>query len=865
MLPRAVSWIVRAVVPADRADSVLADLEDDYLRNQSSTWLIRETLSLTAAYLGTRMTQWPRLLTALIRDAQMVRRGFRRGGAPLVTSAGLLAVGYAAVLLSAALAEQLLIRPVSTLHGADLRRVVAVDRQSRTLTRFSYPELQQIRDHVDGSADIAAVYLTPVVIRSNNADIQTMAEIVDGRYFALMGIQSVIGRILVASDDRLDAPPVAVVAEPFWRRRLGATPHVLGTTIELNGAAYMVVGVARTMGSSSFLGASVDAWVPLSHADPIVNPGWRSNVRERWFTIFVLPYLGEPALASRLALASDSLSRAHPDPWRERRLETADATVLIGSQRSAAGMLALILGGLATLIMLAAGANVTGVLIARAAAGQRTAAIHMAIGAGRGVVFRRHLLEGACLGFGAGLLALLLYTWARAQLAEVTLLPTLALRLDLSLSGSMMVMTLAGGSMLGMMLAITPALWSTRVDLAQSLRSGDGRIGAALLVAWSRRALVSAQVCVSLVLLVGATLFVRSLNTLVHADLGFPRERLVAMDFDLEPVMRSENGMPPLGRQALARISSLTQVESAAMSNRAPVDASTPTVEVRLPGDVLPAASDVTMYLATDGYFATVGVPITLGRAFSEGESLANADVVIVNQSLATRLWPGESPLDRALRVSSDDRLRRVVGVARDARYRTLTELGTPHVYLPTPPGLGLTLLARVNGDPREAMRAIQTELNSIGPGVVGFFPRTLDDHLAIQLLPTRAVAQAASALGAVALSLCGVALYALVAWFVVMRRREIGVRMALGASPAQVRRLVIGQAIRSAWPGAALGILLALALAAVTRSALAGVDPMDPVALAVGVGGIVLVILTAAYGPSRAATRVVPSEALRQ
>lgn len=865
MLPRPVPWIVRAVVPGDRADSVLADLEDDHLRHQSATWLLRETLSLTVAYLGARMARWPRLLTAVMRDGQMVMRGFRRGAAPLVTAAALLAVGDAAVLLAGALAEQLLLRPVSALHGAALRRVVTVDRQGRTMTRFSYPELQQIRDQVAESGEMAAVYLTPVVIRSNNADTQTMAEIVDGRYFALTGIQPVVGRVLVASDERPDAAPVAVIAEPFWRRRLDATPHVLGARIELNGAAYTVVGVADTMGSSSFLGASVDAWVPLGHADPIVNPGWRTNVGERWFTLFVLPYLGGPALESRLALAADALSRAHADPWRDRRLETADATVLIGSQRSAARMLALILGGLATLIMLAAGANVTGVLIARAAASQRAAAIHMSIGAGRGVVLRRQLLEGAFLGFGAGLLALLLYAWARTQLAEVTVLPTLALRLDLPLSGSMILMTIAAGSTLGLMLAIAPALWSTRLDLAQSLRGGDSRIGAGLLVARSRRALVSAQVCVSIVLLVGATLFVRSLNALVHADLGFPRDRLVAMDFDLEPVMRTDGRVPALGRAALTRISSLPQVEAAAMSNRAPVDTSTPTVEVRLPGHVLPAASDVTMYLATDAYFATVGIPITLGRAFSEAESLANADVVIINQSLAARLWPGESPLDRALRVSSDDRLRRVVGVARDAKYRTLTELATAHVYLPTPPALGLTLLARVIGDPREAMRAMQTELNAIGPGVVGFFPRTMDDHLAVQLLPARVAAQAAAALGALALLLSGVALYALVAWFVVMRRREIGVRMALGASPAEVRRLVVGQAVWSAWPGAVVGLVLAMALAAAARSALAGVSAMDPVALAVGVGGIVLMVIAAAYGPSRAATQVVPLEALRQ
>jgi hypothetical protein len=295
------------------------------------------------------------------------------------------------------------------------------------------------------------------------------------------------------------------------------------------------------------------------------------------------------------------------------------------------------------------------------------------------------------------------------------------------------------------------------------------------------------------------------------------------------------------------------------------VDQSTPAVEISVPGDVATLMSDVTMNLATAGYFDTVGIPIVRGRMFSTAETNSTADVAIVNESLARRLWPEGDALDRALHLRSENRTVRVVGVARDAKYRTLTESSAPHLYLPTPAALNLTLLARTRDDPRQALRALQRELDGVGPGVVGFFPRTFDDHVAVQLLPTRAAANVASALGILALLLSAAALYALVAWFVALRRREIGVRVALGASARDVRRLVMRQAFAAAWPGIGAGVVLAIGLAMVARSALFGVGPADPIALALGVGSLLIIVLVAGYVPSRAATRVHPAQALRQ
>jgi len=866
-LLRLMAWMIRRVAPATRADSIVADLERDYRsheRGGAGRWLLSEGGSLLTAYARARLWLLVRRSPLVIRDIQLVLRGLRRGTLSVVASAALLSVGIAAVLITAGLVDALLLRQVSQSHGDALRRLVTSDPGGRTSTRLSLSELEIIRDHVGDAAQAAAVSLQPVVLKVNTSSVQTMAEVVEGPYFALTGMTTILGRGLAAADDLLGSAPVVVIAEPFWRRHLDASGSVLGDTLQLNGHAYTIVGVANSAGSSAFLGASVDAWVPASHADPLISQGWRTEVSARLLTAFVLPATDNAQLAVRLTGAAEELGDRHAEPWAGRRLHLADATVLVGSQRSAALTLAVVLGAFSLLILLSAASNVSGVLVARAAANQRSAAIHMSIGAGRALLVRRQLLEGALVGAMSGGLAMALYAWVNTAVAEVALLPTLALRLVLPGGLSMFGLSVMAGTVAGVLLSIAPAIWTARTDLLQAMRD-DGRAGGGAHMTRVRRGLVSAQIGLSLVLIVGAAMFLRSLDALASIDLGFPRDRLVALDFDLEPAVRDRAELPAMAREALARVNAIPGVIASAMSNRAPVDQSTPTVVLQLVGDESSRISDVTMNLATEGYFDTVGIPLLQGRSFNLSEVDSDADVIIVNESLARRFWPDGDVLDRPVFLVGESRTARVIGVARDAKYSTVTESNRAHVYLPVAPSLTLTLLARTSDDSREALRAIQQQLDQVGPGVVGFFPRTMDDHLAVQLLPTRAAANAATVLGILALLLSAAALYALVAWFVVLRQREIGLRMALGASHSDVRRLVVGQAVVAAAPGLVLGLVLTVTLATLAQSILFGVNPADPVAIGGGVTSLLIIVLLAGYFPSRQATKVDPAIALRQ
>ncbi len=872
-LPRPIVWLIRLAVPAPRADEILSDLVDEYsgsLPRPGRWWLARETGSILWAYSLKPLSRAQDVAPVWIRDFRLTLRGLRRAPVPMVATAAILSTGLLALFLSLGLAQTLLARQVSSVHGHALRRIGFVDQRDRLSLRLSFPEIETIQDHLRDVAEVTSVNMQPAVLRVRGVDVQTLVEVVDGKYFGLTGMQAVAGRGLISTDDQAAAPPAVVVTNSFAQRHLGGLRDVVGESIGLNGHKFTIVGVAGVVGSSNFLGASVDAWIATAHADVVLNRGWRTNVENRWFSAFALPTNQKdrdrvpPEVETSLAAASDVLAQRYPEAWRRRRLQSSAATVITGSQRDTATLLIAVLGGLAVLILVTAASNVAGVLLARAAVSQRQVAIHLAIGSGRAAIVRRQLMEGALLGICSAVLAMGLYAWSRRALMEVTLLPTLALRFDLPFDARLVLEMLLLGTGAGVALAGGPALWAAKVDLIQAMRdagmsaSGHHRAG------HLRRGLVSAQVCLSLVLVVGAALFTRSLSALNEVDLGFLGERLVAMDFDLEPSAAPIDELPALARDALARTEATPGVLSAAMSNRAPVDQSTPTMRVRVPWDAEAEIPDVTFYLATARYFETVGLRVIAGRPFSATEAESTAPVVTVNETLARQLRADGDVLDRSLLLGDEATPVRIIGVVHNSKYRSLSESTRPHVYRPTPATLGLTLLVRTNSEPRATLLALQRTLDDVGPGLVGFFPRTFDDHVAIEYLPTRATAAAASALGAVALSLSAVGLYGLVSWFVTLRRREIGVRMALGASSRDVLRLVGLEALSTVVPGLVVGLLMCGGLAALAQGALFGVGPLDYVAFLSGLASIAAVVAIASYVPVRRAIRVDPSAALR-
>ena len=868
VLPAAVVWLVRRVAPRRLGDGVVADLQDDYARVsgerhtwRARAWLAREVASLVAAFLWSRRLHFSNVGPLFVRDLEMAWRQARQAPLAFLGAAATLSAGLLAVLVTVGLARALLLRPVSAKYGHDVRRVAIVEEGGRAAFRLSSLEVEQVRAHLGDAARAAIVNLQPAVLRAEGGELQTMVEVVDGGYFDVIGGAMRLGRPLVSADDHPASLPVAVLSESAWRRRFGASREVIGETIRLNGNSFAVVGVMAASGSASVLGAGVDVWTTMAHADGVLNPGWRTDPEARWFAMFVLPAVSVSALDGHLETAARALAQSQPEAWRSRRLRSESGSVLTGGQRRAVARLTWMLGGLALLILVAGAANVASVLVARAAASARQTAIHLSLGAGRFALVRRLLVEGLGVGLIGGAMALLWYAWARQQLAEVALLPTFSLRLDLPLDGQVVGIVVLAAGACGLGLAAGPAVWTARVNAREALGAST-RAAGGVGVSRLRRVLVSAQVGVTLALVAGAVLLTRSLDQLTRADLGFIPAGLVALDFDLAPAVAAEE-MGALAAEALRRVTALPGVAGAAMASRAPIDASMPRVEVRRES-AEPVVGDVTRAGVTATYFATVGIPVVAGRGFTADESRIGADVAIVNQRLAMTMHPEGDVVGRSVVVGADRRRTTVIGVARDAKYRAIAERGGLHLYQPVAPNFTLALLVRATGDPRRTLSSVQQVLDGVGPGVVGFFPRTMDDHLSSDLLPARVAAVAATGSGTLAVTLSAVGLYGLVAWLVERRRREIAVRLALGATATDVRHLVVGEAARAVAPGIALGGLLAAGFGYAARSMLVGVGPFDVRGLLAGVAMVVVVVGVAAWGPCRQAVRVDPMIALR-
>ncbi|MEZ5420762.1 MAG: ABC transporter permease [Vicinamibacterales bacterium] len=283
-LPRAVVAILSCLVPARSRRELLAELADDYHRAKAGRtrwsaawWLWREAGSLGLAYTWAALVAPLGQVPVWRRDVRWVLRGMQRAPVATLGAAATLAAGLLAVLVTTGLTEPLLLRPVSPIHGALLRRVATADRNGRTGFSVSYVELEGIRRHLEGAATVSAVNLQPVLLRSGGTDSQSVVEVVDGSYFSLAGSPMVIGRALVASDDRPGAPPVVVIGEALWRRRFDADPGVLGRTVDLNRAAFSVVGVTSASASASAFGGAVDLWAPLAQGDALLGAGWRTD------------------------------------------------------------------------------------------------------------------------------------------------------------------------------------------------------------------------------------------------------------------------------------------------------------------------------------------------------------------------------------------------------------------------------------------------------------------------------------------------------------------------------------------------------------------------------------------------------------
>ena len=810
---------------------------------------------------------------SIAQDVRFALRSFGRAPGFTLVAAATLALGSGAFAGNYALADAVLFRPLAPRDPDRVRWISMTTRERPDVTGFifSYADYRDIRDGARAFDTVTLTALTPFVLRAGDDGAEILGEIVSGTYFEVLGVAPGAGRLPGPRDDAAGAPPVAVISRRAAERHFAGRDPI-GAGILLNGSPFTVVGVAPADFAGVFVGTRIDAWVPVEAAGPFLPRRWRTSRNDTPFNAIVrlAPGVTPPQGQAELDAIAARLAQAAPVARADTKLHLLEGDLLRGRRRQTlvmfAGLLAL-LGGLVLVIVCA---NVANLLLARGIGLRGEMAMRLALGAGRWRVFRQVFAESlAIAGLGAvgaiGVAAVMIRLLSRFEW-----LPTLSFeigaRLDLRVAAVAGALALAAGALLG----ISPALQATRPDVPAALKEFSTAVAGGRRLLRLRRALVAGQLAMSLLLMSAAGLFVRSLENARGLDLGFNPDRGLAIDVDLAAAGVELDESRRLFDELHRRLRSRGDVAAVAFSNRAPVDASTPAVDLLVDG-AAPApggrAPQATMHWASPEYFEALEIPILSGRAFTAADREGAPRVAIVNDVLARRFWAGGDAIGRTLRPGAGAEPVTIVGVARTARYRTPGEAPQAHLYLPFAQvdGRSAAVIVTAQGDPRPLLPVVQRALEELPTPVQGFFGRTLRDHLSIYLIPSQLAATLAAVLGGLALLVAAIGLYGVIACMVQQQTREIAIRMALGAERARVRSLVMQGGIRVLVPGLLLGGAGALAVARLAGSFLYGVGAADPPTLAASALVLTTVVLAASYLPARRAMRVDPAIVLRR
>ncbi|MGH9409054.1 MAG: ABC transporter permease [Vicinamibacterales bacterium] len=805
------------------------------------------------------------LVETFIGDLRIGCRMIAR--APLFSAAAVAAisVGVGGVATIFSSLNAIVLRPLpATTDGA---RLVEIDRRSPDFSegvsgslRF-YEYLRDSTVSLDGMAAWSRVPLSVVV--SNDA-VGVAGSIVSGNYFDVLGVRPEVGRFFgTEARSAADAPPEIVLSHSFWITRFSHDAGAVGRFVRVNGRPYRVIGIAPPGFRGVFTPIKIDAWVPLGRQSH-VHPS-RDDPDSPWLWMFGRLRPGiEPAQA-RSELAARTAGWVNNRGDRYSRYSSIRLTPLTGLPDDARVALlgyGAILLGAAALVLMIASANASSLLAVRAVARRREMAIRMALGAGRWRLVRQLLVETLTL-FAAGAAGGTLLAIAGTAALERIPLPadaglSLELSPDLRVVAFAFLVALASGVVFG----LGPALTGTSRNPAPVLRSGTPGSGRRSPVT---SALIVGQLACSLVLLTAAGLFLRALAAGTALDPGFDTRHVVVSTFDTESYGYDEQA----GRAFYAELARGLQrepgIEGVSFANAIPLTMSmngtvaaidrAGSESVRMPAEG--ATVDT-------GYFQTLGIPIVAGRAFRATDTAQRAAVALVNETFARKAWPDGNALGRTIDLYGQHVT--VVGVARDAKYSSVTEGAVSFFYEPTAQHWtnGQTLFLRTRMAPGEATALLRSVVGSIDAQLPRPTVTPLAQETEMALLPQRVAAMITGILGITGLALAAIALYGLVSYAVALRRREIGIRLALGARGEDVVRLMLSHGLRLTVAGAAVGLVAARFAARLVGAYLVNVSAMDLASFGAAVGVLLLVALTAAYLPARRAASADPLVVLR-
>ncbi|MGA7239284.1 MAG: ABC transporter permease [Bryobacteraceae bacterium] len=824
--------------------------------------------------------RFSRLLDGLWRDFRYALRSMRKGPVFAAFVVLTLALGIGANTTVFTVLNTLILNPLPARDPGELSGIAGAEgdpSKGGALFPLSYPDLEDYRTQ-NAAFDSLAGYTSPrpLTWQQANGTGVLFAELVTGNYFATLRLAPPAGRFFLPEEDTPSRPAVAVINFATWQTRFGGAPDIIGRTVRLNNVVFTVIGVAPRgfIGVNAIFGP--DFWLPATTAERVWPAQMRNAIHDRGQAAFLgvgrrRTRVTEAQAKANIAAIASALARAYPDtdeghtaivrPIRDAVLANAGGGT--SGQIVFAGAALLVVVGI---VLLIACSNVANLLLARSAARRHEITIRLAMGARRARIVRQLLTEAVLLSLLGGACGLLLgYGGLRLLFGALPGSANFATpRFDGLVFAYTFLLSLATGFLFG----AAPALRASRAGLAEALKETGRALGRNRSAVSLGHVLLAGQVAFSFLLLAAAALFLRSIGRAYDMDPGFQTAHLAVFSTNAGQAGYNKAQTKSFYKEARDRVAHMPGVTFAAWSSNMPLWARAVN-GIQVEGRARRSKSDAiraVINTVEPMYFETAGIEIRAGREFTDLDRDTSTPVVIVNQAMSHALWP-EGAMGRRIQLPGETQLRQIIGIARTANYTAWGEPPQFCIYLPLEQNYSdtMALYIRTKGDPLDQITPVEREIHAVAPQVVVTNPRTGRQIIDGGLFSARMGVAMLSVFGLLALGLASIGLYGILAYAANQRRREIGLRMALGASRMSVLRLILVQGMSPVFAGIAVGLMASVAAGRVLGQLLYGVSGTDPLSLGAAAVVLTLVALAACYLPAHGATRVDPLAALRQ
>ena len=819
------------------------------------------------------------LLETTLQDLRFAIRVLRRSPVYTTVVVLTLAIGIGANTAIFSLVDAVLIKLLPVKNPEQLVAIETFNQRGER-SNFSYPLFEQLRDRtnifngvftaIDGTTNME------MVGPANSEPLRVEVQLVSGEYFPVLGVNAITGRTLTVEDNKVPgAHPVAVINYAFWQNKLGGDGSIVGKSIKLKSQPFTIVGVTPPDFFGESVGRAPDVWVPLM-MQPNFDRGesFLGMPNMGWLRVMARIEPGENRQQTQAALGV-WLSQVQSDQGqlgrvarRLNRVEVVPGSKGLSETRDKFSKQLWILTVVVGLLLLIACANVANLLLVRASARAKEVAVRLAIGAGRGRLIRQFLTESLLLAFAGAVLGLILASWGSRLLLRMASEGAGPIPIDVSLNVRILGFTMLVALITAVLFGLTPALSATRHAVNTALKVNTVASPGLPL----SRLLVVVQVALSLLLITGAALFVQTLRNLRIRNMGFDADKVLQVRLDAQSAGYKDEQLADLYGRLVTSIESVPGVVSASTADSGFRTGNSRTCCVAVEGYSFSANEDrqIRTGSVAPGYFKTMGLPVLMGREFQPQDLSTQkkdtfAKVAIINEVMARRYFGNANPIGKHFGWGDPPDVKydiEIIGVAANAIYGNLREETSSLIYFPG--NRGQVLVVRAAGAPDAVITSIRNEVRAVDTNLIisgiKTVPQLIDQSLILEAL----LAKLSSFFGVLALLLASIGLYGVMAYAVVRRTKEIGIRMALGAQPGSVRWMVLRETLRLVIVGVVIGVPAALAATRFISSLLYGLTPTDPISVSMAVVTLIVSAILAGFLPARTASRVDPLVALK-